>query len=76
MTVEQSLENEVEKSRNAGHLTEAEGWDVRSDERGDFAVSFTFQEKDSKHQRAVWLVNPLSDTFTPQTDLAALIYKP
>jgi hypothetical protein len=75
MTIEESLENEVEKSRNAGRLTEAEGWDVRSDEGGAFAVSFTFQEKGSK-QRAVWLVNPLSETFIPQTDLALLIYKP
>lgn len=76
MTVEQSLENEVEKSRNSGRLTEAEGWDVRSDEKGGFAVSFTFQEKDSNHQRAVWLVNPLSDTVIPQSDLALMIYKP
>lgn len=75
MTVEESLENEVEKSRSAGRLAEAEGWDVRSIEEG-FLVSFTFQEKDSRTQSATWLVNPLSETYLPQTDLAWLIFKP
>jgi hypothetical protein len=75
MTVGQSMENEVERSRKAGRLAEAEGWDVRSAERGEFAVTFSFQEKGNK-QRAVWLVNPLAETFVPQTDLAAFIYKP
>jgi hypothetical protein len=75
MNVDQALENEVEKSRNAGRLKEAEGWDVRSADNGDFTVSFTFQEKDKK-QVATWLVNPMAGTFVPQTDLALLIYKP
>jgi hypothetical protein len=75
MTVEESLKNEVEKSRKAGRLAEAEGWDVQSGERGEFAVVFTFQEKNNK-QRAEWLVNPLAETFIPQTDLATMIYKP
>lgn len=75
MTVEESLENEVEKSRNAGRLTETEGWDVTPAE-GGFSVSFTFQEKDSRKRSATWLVNPLSETYVPQNDLASLIYSP
>lgn len=76
MTVEESMENEVEKSRKAGRLSEAEGWDVRTAEQGEFAVTFTFQEQGGKQQRATWLVNPLAETFNPQTDLASLIFKP
>lgn len=75
LTVEESLENEVEKSQKEGRLVEAEGWDVRQTEDGSFLISFTFQEKDNRQQRAVWNVNPMTNSLVPQTDLAEFILK-
>ncbi|MBI3654585.1 MAG: hypothetical protein HY231_26440 [Acidobacteria bacterium] len=75
MTVDEALENEVEKSRKAGRLKEAEGWDVRPAEDVGFIVSFTFQET-GKKQYFIWKVDPLSETYSAQNDAAETIFKP
>jgi hypothetical protein len=75
MTIEESLNYEVEKCRQAGRLKEAEGWDARAADAGAVLVTFTFEEKDKK-QKAIWLVDPMADTFIPQNDLAEFIFKP
>ena len=75
MTVEEALENEVEKSRKAGQLKEAEGWDVRPAPEAGFMVSYTFQES-GKKLYYVWKVDPLAESFMPQNDAAGYIFKP
>jgi hypothetical protein len=76
MTIEESMQNEVEKSRKAGRLVEAEGWEVATAEQGEYAVSYTFQEKEGRQVRALWKVNPIAETFVPQDELASAIFKP
>lgn len=75
MTVEESLEKEVEKSQKEGRLVEAEGWDVRQIADGSFNIAFTYQEKDNKQQIALWNVNLTANRFIPKTDLAEFILK-
>jgi 3'-phosphoadenosine 5'-phosphosulfate (PAPS) 3'-phosphatase len=75
MTVEESLVHEFEKSRQAGRLKEAEGWDARDPETGPVMVTYSFQENE-KQQKAIWLVDPFRETFIPQNDLAEFIFKP
>jgi hypothetical protein len=74
MTVEEALDNEVEKCRQAGRLKEAEGWDSRLVDEG-FLVTFSFEEKDKK-RKAIWLVSLVYDTYVPQSELAEAIFKP
>ena len=73
MTVQQRLDAEVEKSRDEGHLLEREGWDVRPDGEMTFRIAYTFQEKRQK-RRAEWIFDVGQNLFTPQTDLAEIIY--
>jgi hypothetical protein len=75
MTVEESLNHEVEKCRQAGRLKEAEGWDARPAESGEVMVTFTFEEN-AKKRKAVWLVDPWADTYIPQNEMAEFIFKP
>lgn len=70
MTVEDLLNEEVNKSRDAGRLLEQEGWQVKSLESKQFIVSFSFEEKDKQQQRAEWKVDLNNNSFEPQTDLA------
>jgi hypothetical protein len=73
-TVEDILEEEVEKSRDEGRLLEAQGWDIRQIEGKRFQVTFTYQEKGNIQRKAEWKVDLVNNTFSPQTELAATIY--
>lgn len=75
LTVSETLDNEVEKCRKDDRLLESEGWNVQPIE-GGFIITFSYQEKNNKHQKAVWNYDAAANTFTPQTDLAAFVYKP
>jgi len=75
LTVDATLNNEVEKCRKDDRLLESEGWNVQPTESG-FTISFSYQEKNNKHQKAVWSFDAAENKFTPQTDLATFIYKP
>jgi hypothetical protein len=75
LTVEEFLEQEVKKSRQAGRLVEAEGWSVRLIDESKALISFSYEEKDQKQIRAEWIADLKSKTFAPQTDLAAASYK-
>lgn len=70
MSVEDMLNEEVKKSREAGRLLEQEGWKVKPLERKQFLVSFCFEEKDKARQKAEWKVDLNNGSFEPQTDLA------
>lgn len=73
LTLDERLAKEVEKSREAGTLVEAEGWDVKPLEETRFAVVFSYEEKGNLQRRAEWNVDIASNTFTPVTELAAAL---
>ena len=75
MTVDEYLKEEMERSREAGRLFEAEGWDVKPQgSEDDFIISFTYEEKDNQQKRAEWRVNIKSNSFQAQNELAKMVY--
>ncbi|MFL6212748.1 MAG: hypothetical protein ACJ74J_02530 [Blastocatellia bacterium] len=72
LTVEQYLNQELERSRRVGNLVSTQGWTMRPIEgsRSKMLISFTFTERDNTEQRAEWLADLSHETFTPQTELA------
>ncbi|MEN3330853.1 MAG: hypothetical protein V7641_218 [Blastocatellia bacterium] len=77
LTVDQYLNQELEKSRRVGNLVSVQGWTMRPVQgtRSKMLISFTFQERDNTEQRAEWLADLSHDTFTPQTELATAACK-
>ncbi len=75
MTVEQYLDDEMEKSREAGRLLEAEGWSMEpTNGGGEFIISFTYEERDAGQKRAQWRVNPAKNSFRAENELAKAVY--
>ncbi len=75
LSVDQRLMKEVERSRRVGNLQSYQGWAVTSRQGGKFVIVFSFRETDETEHRAEWIVDAASGTFTPQTELAAAVYK-
>jgi hypothetical protein len=77
LTVEESVARELEKSRRVGNLVGYQGWTVREapGDKSKLLVIFSFVERDNAKKSAEWLADPVSSTFTPQTDLAAAVFK-
>lgn len=77
LTVEESVVRELERSRRVGNLVGYQGWSVRPapHDKSKLLVVFSFDERDNTKQVAEWLADPVSSTFTPQTDLAAAVFK-
>jgi hypothetical protein len=77
LTVDQYLNQELEKSRRVGNLVSVQGWTMRPVQgtRSKMLISFSFQERDNTEQRAEWLADLSHDTFTPQTELASAACK-
>jgi hypothetical protein len=77
LTVDESVTRELERSRRVGNLVSYQGWTVRlaPGDKSKLIVVFSFDERNNTRQRAEWLADPVSSTFTPQTDLAAAVYK-
>ena len=77
LTVDESVTRELERSRRVGNLVSYQGWTVRRapGDKSKLLVVFSFDERGNTQQRAEWLADPVSSTFTPQTDLAAAVYK-
>jgi len=77
LTIDQYLNQELEKSRRVGNLVSVQGWAMRpvQGNRSKMLISFSFQERDNTEQRAEWLADLSHDTFTPQTDLASAAWK-
>lgn len=75
MTVDQYLADEMEKSRQAGRLLEAEGWSMEPINGGsEFLIAFTYEEKDVGQKRAQWRVNPARNSFRAENELAKAVY--
>ena len=77
LTVDESVTRELERSRRVGNLVSYQGWTVRlaPGDKSKLLVVFSFDERNNTQQRAEWLADPVSSTFTPQTELAAAVYK-
>jgi hypothetical protein len=77
LTVEQYLNQELERSRRIGNLVSSRGWTMRPIEgsRSKMLISFSFVERDNTEQRAEWLADLSHETFTPQTELARAAYR-
>jgi len=77
LTIDQYLNQELEKSRRVGNLVSVQGWTMRpvQGNRSKMLISFSFQERDNTEQRAEWLADLSHDTFTPQTELASAAWK-
>lgn len=73
LSVDQSLTEQVRKSRDSGSLREAEGWGTEQMDDTHFLVVFSFEEHGDKHQRAEWLVDLKNGSVTPKSDLAAAV---
>lgn len=78
MTVDDYLTAQLDKSRRVGNLVKYQGWTIKAvtGTRMKVVLAFTYEEKDNSEQRAEWLADLSNDTFTPQTELAAAVYKP
>jgi hypothetical protein len=77
MSVDDYLTAQLEKSRRVGNLLKYQGWTVKAitGSRMKVVFAFTYEEKDNSEQRAEWIADLSNDTFTPQTELAAAVYK-
>ena len=76
LTVDQYLNQEVERARKFGHVRSIQGWTARpvQGSASKIVIAFSYQETDQTEQRAEWLADLSHLTFTPQNDLAAAVY--
>jgi hypothetical protein len=75
VTVDEFLNEELEKVRAAGRLREAEGWGVTPGQtEGEFLISFSYEEQDAEQKRAEWIVNPARNIIHAQNEMAKLVY--
>lgn len=72
--IEDCLNAKIKKSKEAGQLTSYQGWTIKPYENNSYLISFSFDEKESKHS-AEWVVNPQTNTFIPISELANAIHK-
>jgi hypothetical protein len=77
LNVEALLTQELEKSRRVGNLLSYQGWTIKpiNGSKTKLIISFSFEENDKKQQRAEWIADLVHNTFVPQTELAAMVYK-
>jgi hypothetical protein len=73
-TIEDYLNAEMKKAKDAGQLVGFEGWKIKPYERNSYLVSFSFDEKDAK-KSAEWVVDPQNKIFTPISELATAVQK-
>jgi hypothetical protein len=74
-TIDDYLNAEMKKSKEAGQLVSFQGWTIKPYERSSYIISFTFDEKDAK-KSAEWVVDPNNNIFTPISELATAVQKP
>jgi hypothetical protein len=76
LNVHERMMQEVDKSRKVGRLKGYQGWTVNpiAGDKSKVLVIFTFDDYNSQH-RAEWLADLVTNTYTPQTELAAAIYR-
>jgi len=77
LTIDARMAAEVEKSRRVGNLVGYQGWTVHSIKgtKTRVLLVFSYREVGNTEQRAEWLADLSTNTFTPQTPLAASIHR-
>ena len=77
LTVDERMMWEIERSRREGNLRSYQGWTVQpvKGDRMKVLIVFSFSRKNNSQQRAEWLADLAQNTYTPQTELAALVFK-
>ena len=77
LSVDDYLTQQLEKSRRVGNLLNYQGWTI-SPVKGSntkLLIAFTYEERNNTQQRAEWLADMATNTYTPQTELAIEAYK-
>ena len=76
LSVDERMNAEVKKSKDAGKLVKYQGWTMRpvQGDKNKILIAFTFEEKDSGEQRAEWIADTRNNSFAPRTGLASSIY--
>ena len=76
LSVDEKMNAEVKKSKDAGKLIKYEGWTMRpvKGDKNKILIAFTFEEKESGWQRAEWIADTTNNSFAPRTGLASAIY--
>ncbi len=77
LTIDARMAAEVEKSRRVGNLVGYQGWTVHpiKGTKTRVLLVFSYREVGNTEQRAEWLADLSTNTFTPQTPLAASIHR-
>lgn len=73
-TIDDCLNAEMKKSKDAGQLVSFQGWTIKPYDRSSYLVSFSYDEKDAK-KSAEWVVDPKNNIFTPISELANAVQK-
>jgi hypothetical protein len=77
LSIDEYLNEEMEKSREAGRLAEAEGWSITPLQNEDeFLISFSYEEKDQQQKKAEWRVNVRRNIYQAQNEMAKKIHSP
>lgn len=77
LTVDERMKKELEAVRKLDNLNGYQGWTTRpvKGDKTKVVIAFSFDQKDNKQRRAEWIADVAKNTFTPQNELAAAIYK-
>ena len=75
MTINEWVEQAVDKARESGQLVESEGWQVSPLAGNNCLISFSYEVKGNVQNRFEWMFDQAKDSFTAQTELAASVYK-
>lgn len=76
ITVDARLQKELDTYRRVGNLRRYQGWSIKSipGNTSRFLIIFSFEENDGTLHSAEWLADSSGRSFTPQTELAKLVY--
>ncbi len=72
--IDDYLNAEMKKSKEAGQLVSYEGWTIKPYDKSSYLISFSYDEKDAK-KSADWVVDPKNNIFTPISELANAVQK-
>jgi len=75
-TVGECMADEMAKSKRVGNLTSYQGWTTKplKGTKTRFLIVFSYEEQGNVVQRAEWIADLNTNTFTPTTDLASTVY--
>jgi hypothetical protein len=72
--IDDYLNAEINKSKEAGQLVGYQGWTVKPYDKKSYLISFSYDEKAAKRS-ADWVVDPNNNIITPISELASAVQK-